>query len=216
MKTQRPLTAESLLAAARRECPEAAVKERALGEMQALSRRRAARNRQLVMVAPMLLAAASVGALWWLQRAPESPSSGIVAEPIPPLPSARPSPSPPTPTLAAPSTPVPRIVPSAPPRSVPRHPSRPPPTLTEEVESLERVQAALDAKDPEQALRHLDRYRLAGSTRLRAEAQLLRIEALTQSGETEKASQLAQEFVASHPGNPLVDRARAFVRATPK
>ena len=209
--TSRPQpTSEALFAAARRDRPPAEVKQRVLTGMLELSRERPARVGAVPIVAPILLAAAAIVALWLLNVPARMPSS-IVAEPIPTLSSSRPSPP------ATISAHPPPVVTSAPPPATRQPPRRrPPPSLSQEVESLERVQAALDGRDPEQALQLLDVYRRSGGSRLQAEAQLLRIEALSRSGKTEEASRLARVFVANHPGNPLIDRARAFVGSNPE
>jgi outer membrane protein assembly factor BamD (BamD/ComL family) len=78
------------------------------------------------------------------------------------------------------------------------------------------VQAALDGADPDRALELLDAYQRSRGSQLWAEAQLLRMEALSRAGKSEQASRLAEDFVASHPGNPLIDRARVFVGTSPE
>jgi len=48
--------------------------------------------------------------------------------------------------------------------------------------------------------------------KLRAEATLLRIQALARAGNAQAASTLAQRFVEQNPDSPLVDRARSFIQ----
>jgi hypothetical protein len=89
---------------------------------------------------------------------------------------------------------------------------RPAASLPEEIEALDRARTALNVADPTQALRTLDEYdQVLHGTTLKAEATLLRIEALARSGQTAKASELARRFVASNPGSPLAERARRFM-----
>lgn len=85
-------------------------------------------------------------------------------------------------------------------------------SLSDELAALKLASTALAAGDSSAALRALDRYdhELKGS-KLRAEATLLRIEALARSGDVQAASALAQRFVNENPNSPLVDRARSYV-----
>ncbi len=87
-----------------------------------------------------------------------------------------------------------------------------PPSLSDELSALKVASSALSAGDPKAALTALDRYdRVLKGQKLRAEATLLRLEALSRAGQAPAASQLAQRFVEQNPGSPLVDRARSFV-----
>jgi len=87
-----------------------------------------------------------------------------------------------------------------------------PASLSDELSALKVASSALSAGDPKAALAALDRYdRVLKGQKLRAEATLLKIEALSRAGQTQAASTLAQRFVEQNPGSPLVDRARSFV-----
>jgi hypothetical protein len=87
-----------------------------------------------------------------------------------------------------------------------------PASLSDELSALKVASSALSAGDPKAALAALDRYdRVLKGQKLRAEATLLKIEALSRAGQTRAASTLAQRFVDQNPGSPLVDRARSFV-----
>ena len=89
--------------------------------------------------------------------------------------------------------------------------SRPQPSLAEELALLDQARAAFTAKDSARTIALVDQYeRELGGTRMRAEAALLRIEALAQSGQRAQAAELARRFVQEHAGNPLTDRARAL------
>jgi outer membrane protein assembly factor BamD (BamD/ComL family) len=89
-------------------------------------------------------------------------------------------------------------------------------TLADELETLKRAQSALDAGDARRALTTLDRYdRAAKGQRLRAEATVLRIEALSRAGQHGAAAALARRFVDQNPESPLVDRARSFIAKDP-
>jgi hypothetical protein len=85
-------------------------------------------------------------------------------------------------------------------------------SLSDELSALKVASSALAAGDAQAALAALDRYdRLLKGQKLRAEATLLKIEALSRAGQTEASSALARRFVEQNPGSPLVDRARSFV-----
>jgi hypothetical protein len=209
--SSKPRSTDAIFAAARRDKPAPELKVRTLAQMLELSRHESARVRVLPIVAPVLLAAAAV-ALWLLKSEAPVPES-IVAETIPTPSASKPPPA----ASATVSAQPPSVVVSSPSPSTRKAPKPPPPpSLSQEVESLDRVQAALDADDPGRALALLDVYRRSGGGRMGAEAQLLRIEALSRAGRSEQARQLAAEFVATHPGNPLIDRARAFVGSSPQ
>ncbi|HKO52613.1 MAG TPA: hypothetical protein VJV79_33125 [Polyangiaceae bacterium] len=111
----------------------------------------------------------------------------------------------------APSLPAPSKLPaSAAPASAPVRSA--PASLSDELSALKIASTALSAGDTQGALTALDRYdRVLKGQKMRAEATLLRIEALSRAGQTEAASALAQRFVQQNPGSPLVDRARSFV-----
>jgi hypothetical protein len=86
-----------------------------------------------------------------------------------------------------------------------------PVTLADELASLQRARAALRSGDAKQALRELDHYDFVlGGRQLKAEASLLRIEALSRAGQVDVAAAQARRFVQQNPNHPLVDRARSF------
>jgi hypothetical protein len=88
----------------------------------------------------------------------------------------------------------------------------PAPSLSDEVGALDRVRTALSASDGARALRLLDEYDgVLHGTRLIAEATLLRVEALSRSGQRGSAARLARRFIEANPGSPLVEGARAFI-----
>lgn len=87
------------------------------------------------------------------------------------------------------------------------------PSLSDELQALERARAALRGGDGRAALRLLDGGgTAAGFTRLAAEATLLRIEALYAVGELAESRRLADEFTTHNPDSHLGDRARSFIR----
>ena len=157
-----------------------------------------------------VVAAGALAAAILLALRPAAPSAGIRAEPTSareaPL-RVRPAPSaaeaPPSPVSSAPRAPAPPTPSHAP----------TPVTLADELDALKGASAALNAGDAAGALRALDRYEhsLKG-TQLRAEATLLRIQALSKAGQAGAASALAERFVAHNPDSPLVDRARSFMQ----
>jgi len=113
---------------------------------------------------------------------------------------------------AAPAVPSLMVAPKPAPSAGPPALQSPPVTLSDELSALKVASSALGAGDTEAALSALDRYdHVLKGKKMRAEATLLRIEALSRAGQAEAASALAQRFVKQNPGNPLVDRARSFV-----
>ncbi|HEY2407341.1 MAG TPA: hypothetical protein VGI10_15125 [Polyangiaceae bacterium] len=88
-----------------------------------------------------------------------------------------------------------------------------PPTLADELSTLKLAESALSAGDAESALKTLDRYdHVLQGRQMRAEATLLRIEALSRAGKPAAAAVLASKFVEQNPESPLVDRARSFIQ----
>lgn len=91
-------------------------------------------------------------------------------------------------------------------------PSKPAPSLNDELAALGAARDALAAGNAAKAMKTLDHYdRALRGKKLRAEAMVLRMEALAASGQARAASRLAQRFTAAEPAHPLADRARSFV-----
>lgn len=91
-------------------------------------------------------------------------------------------------------------------------PRKPGPTLSDELAALGAARDALAAGNASNALKALDHYdRTLSGKKLRAEAMVLRMEALALSGQAGAASRLAERFIAAEPTHPLADRARSFV-----
>jgi hypothetical protein len=112
-----------------------------------------------------------------------------------------------------PSTPTPRagfaaLEPTVEPSAVPEasvasfDPAAPRDSLSGEIAVLDRARQALRGGDPATALAALDRYDNGSSKHaLAAEAVLLRVRALVQSGRRAEARSLAERYVARHPGD---------------
>lgn len=79
--------------------------------------------------------------------------------------------------------------------------------LREEIELIDAARAAVARRAPDAALESLRRY-FTNYPRgaFTPEAQVLRIEALEQSGRHAQASSLASSFLARHPDSPLAER----------
>jgi hypothetical protein len=88
-------------------------------------------------------------------------------------------------------------------------------SLTEEVMALKRAREALAAGRPKKALTELNIYdqRFRGG-RLSLEAEVLRIEALAQSGERKAAAARAASFLSAHPSSPYANRVRAIAEGS--
>jgi hypothetical protein len=86
------------------------------------------------------------------------------------------------------------------------------PDLTGEVANIDAARGALAAGHTGTALQQLERYYGRPRTgTLDREAQLLHIEALVRAGQTARAHQLAQQYLASHPQDPHAPRLRALL-----
>jgi hypothetical protein len=89
-----------------------------------------------------------------------------------------------------------------------------PSSLTEELAFLERARRALMRGESRRSLRLLDEHsRRFAKPRLSSEATVLRIEALVASGERARATQLGQQFLASHPNGPYERRIRSLIES---
>lgn len=210
--------ARELFAAARREPAPEAARQRIAAALRAQPQRatvarpprpawRSARHWLAVA------AAAAVAALVLSLHVPADPVDITAEAPAPPSTQRRttdantaaPAPGPPS------SSNAPPVAPSPPTQ---RTPLRPPPSLDQELASMQRARAALGRGDASAALAELDQFgRGPGWRQLAVEARLLRIEALARAGRADEARNLARRFVEQNPNNPLVDRARSF--ATP-
>lgn len=87
-------------------------------------------------------------------------------------------------------------------------------SLADEVAQLQKAKLALKAGSPRQALAELTTYaqRFPRPT-LGAEAAVLRIEALSQSGDGARAKTLAESFLAKNPNSPYAARLRSLTGA---
>jgi hypothetical protein len=202
---------ERLFRAARAEKPGSDARKAALERAVASTRGRS--RRRGVTFGVVFAAAAGLVLALGLGRARDT-RLRVSAEPLPPAAHPNPIPElpahPPVPAPAASATQNPDAS-STPHRDKPPIP-RPAPTLGEEIATLQAARTALDAGDAKHALAVLDHYaRAVPGARLGDEATVIRLEALSGVGRRAEASELAREFVAKHPGSPLVDRARAFI-----
>ena len=91
----------------------------------------------------------------------------------------------------------------------PRYAPRPPVTLAHELSSLDAARGLLARGDATGALARLDAYgRAYPHGRLGLEAEVLRIDALDQSGRSDAARARAQAFLQRHPHSVLAARVR--------
>jgi hypothetical protein len=89
---------------------------------------------------------------------------------------------------------------------------KPAPSLGQELDALQLARDALGAGDSAKALEALDHYdRVLHGKQMRAEAMVLRMEALAASGQRDAASRLAERFLGTEANHPLADRARTFL-----
>lgn len=88
------------------------------------------------------------------------------------------------------------------------------PNLADEVATLDKAQAAASAGDPTRTLRLLDSYqRQYPHGNLGPEAQLLRIEALVQNGQSAVALPIARRMLKDAPTGPHAERIRSLLPA---
>ena len=206
---------ERLFRAARSNQPHAGVRTRAVARALASSRERS-RGRGLAF--GVVLAAAACVAVTLGFRHFHADRVSVGPETL--TPNAHPNPTPdlpPPPRSPAPAAVTPNADASASATHLEKVPvPRPAPTLGEELALLQAARAALDAGDGKHALALLDHYARSSRTpRLGDEATIVRLEALSRTGRGADAAALARDFVSTHPGSPLVDRARGFM-PTPK
>lgn len=174
--------------------------------------------------AGIAVAALGVGlGAWQLSRSSEAPLSPRAGLSAPPLATVAPAPDAASQRESEPSAPVvARAAPSEPALqrraeeaapAVPHGKPRQPATtelkgdLRQEIELIDRARGAVARRAPEQALEALRQY-VAEYPRgaFAPEAQVLRIEALQQSGRHAQAQSLAKGFLARHPDSPLAER----------
>jgi hypothetical protein len=107
-----------------------------------------------------------------------------------------------------PAPPPPVVAPAPPPRATPTITASDA-KLRDEIRLLDRARASLRMRAPQQALQELRHY-FEGHPQgmLEPEAAVLRIEALRENGDREKAAVASREFLARHPDGPLADRVR--------
>jgi hypothetical protein len=84
--------------------------------------------------------------------------------------------------------------------------------LSDEVARLDRVRAALQHHDGKTALGELDDYDRSGTRHLAMEATMLRIEALLESGERERAQRLAADLLGQRPPARIAERLRIILQ----
>jgi hypothetical protein len=132
----------------------------------------------------------------------------VAAPPVRPLP-----PAPPTMVVTEPVVVQPTAVKAAPAQPA-AEPLRAESSLADEVAALDEARAAARGHDAVGALALLDAYQRdfpAGV--LAVEASVLRVEALAQSGQTDRALALGRALLQRSPSGPHADRIRSIVSA---
>jgi hypothetical protein len=154
---------------------------------------------------------------WEVANAPVAPPSitvpqvAPVAAPAPQPQSAELSPIVEAPIVEEARAPVPPS-PKSDARSSSASSASPPSALAAELSALDAARARLDAGDPSGALSRLDDYtRSFPRGRLALEAEVLRIDALSRSGQRAAAEKRAATFLRRHPNSVLASRVRAYL-----
>jgi len=84
-------------------------------------------------------------------------------------------------------------------------------SLAQELSALDAARSTMARGDAQGALLLLDGYaKTCPQGRLKLEAELLRIDALAKSGQTQSARRHAEAFLRRHPGSVLAARARGY------
>jgi hypothetical protein len=149
-------------------------------------------------------------------RRPARRAVAVAAPALAPEPALSPSPEPPQPAPPSPSASP------EPPQPASLEPPPPPPSpapvvdarrLAAEVAALDVARGRIAAGDPTGALAALDGHRrdFADGV-LRAEAEVLRIEALLRRGDSAAAVALGRRFLARTPHSPLAQRVRSLIK----
>lgn len=161
---------------------------------------------QIAMAGLVVAGLVTGGAIVAKKEAAKAPAVQLVAPAAPPAPS-------PVAPAPAPVEPIPAAVPEEAPKAAPaervRHEPRVAPVsdIREEIRLLDQARAAVRSGAHGQALRSLAKYdQKFPRGQFRQEVQVLRMEALKQSGESARASALAKKFLAEHPNSPHVER----------
>jgi hypothetical protein len=90
--------------------------------------------------------------------------------------------------------------------------TRPSDSITAELSQIEAARSALRGGDPGRSLRLLSEYtQQYPKGNLRTEATVLRIEALSASGDHTAASRLGKQFLAQSPNGPYARRIRSLL-----
>ena len=114
--------------------------------------------------------------------------------------------------------PVPPLAPTltAPPHADSSSAATNPDALAAEIRLIDEARADLRQSDPGAALETLTRYdqlvKHGGS--MRAEATVVRVEALQASGDTARATALGQRFLAKNPQSPYADYVKRILART--
>jgi hypothetical protein len=138
--------------------------------------------------------------------APAKPAPVIAVQAPRPLPAKN---APETIVLPAPAEPAP----AEPKTATPVEPQeRPADTLPLELAALDKARRALASGDAALALARLDEYnKTFPKPRLKAEATVLRIEALAKSGSMPAATRLGREFLKRNPNGPYARRVTSLI-----
>ena len=158
---------------------------------------------QIAMAGLVVAGLVTGGAVVAKREAAKEPAMQHVAVPAP-------APVAPQPT---PVEPIPAAAPEEAPKAAPAERVRNEPRaakvtdIREEIRLLDQARAAVRSGAHGKALRVLSKYdQKFPRGQFRQEVQVLRMEALKQSGESARASALAKKFLAEHPNSPHVER----------
>jgi hypothetical protein len=153
----------------------------------------------LTQTAAPLAAAAKVGVGVWVSVGLLAAAGAGFVGARSLAPAKAPPPPPPVAAHAAPPAPA-RDVPALAPSDA---------KLRDDIRLLDRARASLRMRAPQQALQELHHY-FEGHPHgmLEPEAAVLRVEALRENGDRDKAAAASREFLAKHPDGPLADRVR--------
>jgi hypothetical protein len=168
----------------------------------AIAKAASANWNQLALAGVVVIGLVTGGAVVAKRQATEPTPVAVAAAPVAVVPEATPvEPIPaPAPEVAAAAEPVRRTVSEI--RTV-----APVADIREEIRLLDQARSAVRSGASARALRTLAKYEQRFPRgQFRQEVQVLRMEALSQSGESGRAAVLAKKFLAEHPNSPHVER----------
>jgi hypothetical protein len=164
----------------------------------------------------LAVAAAVIPAALWWQSGESAPSKSVAPAPLAPAMEVQPRPAQPQPAEVTPAPVALDDLPTLPPRAsaAGSAPVAKQGSLADEVAQLQKAKLALKGGNATRALAELNTYsQRFPRPMLGAEATVVRIEALSATGDGARAKALAEGFLAKNPNSPYAARLRKLTGA---